>query len=101
MLADVNFGERHGRQARPRPRSGPGARRHVYFEHRGYESKERENRMATYLYRLGRFVTRRRPAVVSAWLRPLAGGIALAACAGGQTGAPLTPPRPPAHPAPD
>src|SRR6266700_614365 len=85
MLAVVNFSERQGRQALPRPRSGPGARRHVYFEHRGYESKERENRMATYLYRLGRFVTRRRRLVVSAWLVLLAGVIALAVAGGGKT----------------
>src|SRR5260370_21313984 len=85
MLADVNFGERRGIGARPRPRSGPGPRRDIYFEHRGYLSKERENRMGTYLYRLGRFVTRRRRLVVSAWLALLAGVIALAVGSGGKT----------------
>jgi putative drug exporter of the RND superfamily len=41
--------------------------------------------MATYLYRLGRFVTRRRRLVVSAWLVLLAGVIALAVAGGGKT----------------
>src|SRR5260370_3832147 len=41
--------------------------------------------MASYLYRLGRFVTRRRRLVVSAWLVLLAGVIALAVGSGGKT----------------
>ena len=41
--------------------------------------------MATYLYRLGRFVTRRRRLVVSVWLGLLAGVIALAVAGGGKT----------------
>jgi RND superfamily putative drug exporter len=40
--------------------------------------------MATYLYRLGRLVTRRRRLVVSAWLVLLLGVIALAVAGGGK-----------------
>src|SRR6266568_1021893 len=47
--------------------------------------QEQEDRMATYLYRLGRFVTRRRRLVVSVWLGLLAGVIALAVGSGGKT----------------
>src|SRR5712691_3033665 len=47
--------------------------------------QEQEDRMATYLYRLGRFVTRRRRLVVSVWLGLLAGVIALAVAGGGKT----------------
>src|SRR5260370_5887898 len=51
----------------------------------GTGKQERENRMATYLYRLGRFVTRRRRLVVSVWVVLLVGMIALAIGSGGKT----------------
>src|SRR5258707_12404377 len=47
--------------------------------------QERENRMATYLYQLGRLVARRRRLVVFAWLVLLVGVIALAVAGGGTT----------------
>src|SRR5260370_34635056 len=66
----------------------------------GTGKQERENRMATYLYRLGRFVTRRRRLVVSVWLVLLVGMIALAIGSGRTTREDLARPVTHSHQAP-